>query len=330
VKVTLATNRDGGGGASQRVSGFLRRPEAPPVVFLTLLVLGLSLTTPGFLTTGNLQGILEQAAVVGMVALAVNQVILSGEIDVSTGSLLAVCAFVYGNLAMQFGGVALPLAASLGVGAVVGALNGLLSTKGRVPSIITTLGALFILRGIVLLLAASQVLNLEPASRVLGLGSVGGISLSILLFGAVYLCFELLNRHSSWGRHVFAVGGNPRAARTTGLAVDRIRFWTFVAVGLSCGLAAAVFLGQVGQLQATAATGFELRVIAAVVVGGTSILGGRGSTLAPVVGAVLLGVILNALTLNNVPGTLEQLVTGALILLAITFDAIRLRLIGGR
>lgn len=304
------------------------RPEIPPLVFLIVTAAAVSLITPAFLTGPNLTSILEQVVVISIVAVAVNQVILAGEIDVSTGSLLAVCAFVYGNVALAFGGAWLPLLASLVVGGVVGLLNGLLSTVARVPSIIATLGMLFVLRGGVLLFGGSQVLNLAPQSRIFGLGNVLGVPISIVVGLAVFVLMEMLSRHSRWGRDVMAIGDNPRAAKELGLPIYSVRVRAFVASGLACGLAASVFLGQIGQLQATAATGFELKVIAAVVLGGTSIKGGYGSNAAPVVGAVLVGMILNALTLNRVPGTFELLVLGALILLAVSFDGLK-RLIAG-
>jgi ribose/xylose/arabinose/galactoside ABC-type transport system permease subunit len=171
------------------------------------------------------------------------------------------------------------------------------------------------------------VINLSPASRVFGLGGFGGVSASALALFLMFALFWLLGRHSTWGREVFAVGGNLPAAYLAGLPVSAVKLGCFIASGLACGLASAVFIGQIGQLQATAATGFELRVIAAVVLGGTSISGGRGSALAPIVGAVFVGVILNGMTLNRVPGSWEQLVVGFLILVAISFDSIRNRLL---
>jgi len=121
------------------------------------------------------------------------------------------------------------------------------------------------------------------------------------------------------------VGSNRRAADAVGLRAGFVKFRCFIATGIGCGLAGGIFAGQIGEIQATAATGFELQAIAAVVLGGTSITGGRGSTLAPLIGALLVGVILNALTLNSVPGTFEQLVLGTLILAAISIDALRFR-----
>lgn len=310
--------------------GFLSRPETPSLVFLIALVVVLAVATPAFLTFANLTSVLEQIVVVSIVALAVNQVVLAGEIDVSTGSLVAVCAFVYGNIALATGGSWIPLLGAVAMGGAIGAFNGLLSTYGRVPSIIATIGMLFILRGLVLLAAGAQVLNLAAESRVFGLGSIAGLPTSIVVLVVLILVTTMVSFHTVFGRNVYAVGGNARAARSIGLPVRQVRLLTFVFSGLSCGLAAAVLLGQIGQLQATAATGFELRVIAAVVLGGTSITGGRGSNAAPVIGAILVGVILDALTLNRVPGTYELLVLGGLILAAISFDGARLRFTGGR
>ena len=304
---------------------WLARPEMPSLIFLAVLLVVLSVTTPGFATAGNFRGVVEQVVVVSIVALAVNQVVLAGEIDVSTGSLLAVCSFVYGTLAVWLGGAWLPLCGALIVGASVGALNGLLSTYGRLPSIIATIGTLFILRGIVLLAGGAQVLNLAAGSRLFGVGAPLGLPTSIVVLLIVFLVMQRLSSHSTFGRDVYAIGGNPRAAHTVGLPIHRVRLMTFVLSGLACGLAAAVLLGQIGQLQATAATGFELKVIAAVVLGGTHISGGRGSNAAPVIGALLVGVILNALTLHRVPGSYELLVLGALILAAVSFDGFRRR-----
>lgn len=306
---------------------FLARPEGPSIVFLVVLCLALSVMVDGFLTSGNVQSILAQVSVLGIMALAVNQVILSGEIDISVGSLLAVATFAVGAVAEATGGLVLPLLAGLAVGGAVGALNGALATWARIPSIIVTLGTLSVLRGALLFVAASTVLSVPASSRVLGQGSVVGVQVSVLMLLLVFLVFEFLSRNSTWGRNVFAIGGNEKAARYAGLRVERVKFIAFVLVGLCTGFAATIFLGQIGQVQATAATGFELQVIAAVVVGGTSITGGKGSNLAPLVGAILIGVILNAMTLLSVPGTLIDLVNGALILLAISTDALRRRLL---
>lgn len=314
-----------GTGWNAAASWSLGRPEAAPLAFLVVVGILLAATTPGFATVANFRAVMGQVAVVGLVAQAGNQVILSGEIDVSVGSLLAGCSYVFGHVAIAQTGLALPLLAGIATGTLVGCVNGLLVTVGRVPSIITTLGMLLLLRGLVLVSSANGVLIAPRYARFFGLSDIGGVGLPALTLVTACILFGVLGRHSTWGRNVLAVGGNTRAARATGLPVGLVRFWAFVASGVACGFASAIFIGQTGELQATAATGLELNVIAAVVLGGTSIAGGRGSVVAPLIGAVLLGFILDALALNGVPGIYEQLVTGGLILLAICTDAVRRR-----
>ena len=304
---------------------WLSRPEIAPLLFLIVLGLLLATTTRGFVAPDNLVSIVAQVAVVGTVALACNIVILSGEIDVSTGSLLAACSMVFGTVANVTGGILLPLLAAAGLGVLVGYVNGLLVAYGRVPSIIATLGMLLILRGLLLVKGAVGVLLLPGSARTLGLDSLLGLPVPVLILAGTYLFFEVVMRNTTFGRNVLAIGSNGRAATYVGLPTGRIRLLCFVLTGLSCGIASGVFFGQIGQLQATAANGFELRVIAAVVLGGTSITGGRGSVVAPVLGAVLVGVILNGLALNAVPETFEQFVLGFLILVAISLDAARRR-----
>ena len=309
------------------LSRAIKRPEAPPLAFLVIMAILLGLTTHGFVAGSNLLSIVSQVSVVGIVSLALNQVILSGEIDVSVGSLLAACAFTFATIAHATSGLFLPLLASVVVGGAVGMLNGVIVTVGRVPSIIATLGMLLALRGVVLLLGANGILLVPNGARLLGLGAILGVPTAIVFLVLVFAVFDIANRHTEWGRDILAVGSNRRAADAVGLRAGFVKFRCFIAVGLGCGLAGGIFAGQIGEIQATAATGFELQAIAAVVLGGTSITGGRGSTFAPVIGALLVGVILNALTLNSVPGTFEQLVLGSLILAAISIDAVRFRVL---
>lgn len=299
----------------------LHRPEAASAIFLLLLVVVLVVGVPSFRNGGNLQGILSQVAVTGVVALAVNQVILTGEIDISTGSALGLTAAVAGAVAEHTGGVIFPLLTAVAVGVGVGVINGLLTTWAKVASIIVTLGTMNVIRGGLLDQAGGTVFNPPTGSRGLGTGWV-----SILLLALVGVVFAFINRHTAWGRNTIAVGGNERAAELSGVSVARVKFWTFIAVGACVGIGAMIYIGQVGQVQATAGTGFELQVIAAVVVGGTSITGGRGSTMAPVIGAILIGVILNALALLGIAGTWQSFILGALILLAISAEPIRRRI----
>ena len=310
---------------------WLVRPEAPALVFLAVLLAAFSLSSDKFLSATNLEAIVISVAVLGTIALAVNQVILCGEIDISTGSMMGLCAVAAGAVATSTGGLVLPLLAGVAVGALAGAVNGVLVTLGRIPSIIVTLGMLYALRGVILLVTGGTwITGIPSETRVFGTGSVLGIEVPVLILLTLFVVMELVSRHSTWGRNVFAVGGNRRAARFAGLPIERVRFFAFVLVGVFVGIASLIYLGRAGSVQTNTGTGLELQVVAAVVIGGTSISGGRGSSLAALTGAVLIGVILNGLILLGVPGIWQDAVLGALILLAVATDVLRRRLIGDK
>lgn len=317
-----------GDGRESVLRRFMARPEAPALVFLAVLVLALSVVADGFLRASNFESILAQVTVVGIIALAVNQVILCGEIDISMGSMLGLCAIAAGAVAVASGSLILTLLAGVAVGAASGAVNGLLVTLGRIPAIIVTLGMLYALRGVILLFTGgSWITGVPSETRILGVGTVLGLGVPVIILFVLFGVMELVSRHSTWGRDVLAVGGNRRAARFAGLPVDRIRFLTFMLVGVVVGIASVIYIGRAGSVQTNTGTGLELQVIAAVVIGGTSISGGRGSTLAALTGAVLIGVILNGMVLLGVPGVWKSAVLGGLILLAVATDVLRRRLL---
>ena len=305
------------------------RPELPPLAFLILLVGVLAFTTNGFLSGGNLMGICQQAAPIAIVALAVNQVIIAGEIDISMGSMVAVLAFIFAGIAQWTGNPWPAILATLICGGAFGSLNGFLSAYAGVPSIVATLGTLMVLRGGLLVVAGNITIYAQPAARFFGNTKVLGMPVEVLIFLLTFIAFALMSGQTAFGRHVFAVGGNARAAHDIGVPVKRVKWWTFTLVGVCAAMTAAVFVGQVAAMEANAASGFELKVIAAVVLGGTSLSGGRGSTLSPVIGALLLSVILDATALNRVPPTFESLILGVIILAAVTFVGVRARLASG-
>src|ERR687898_925078 len=268
-----------GGTIGTGLRRWMVRPEAPALVFLAVLVVAFSVSSDKFLSGSNLESIVVSVAVLGTIALAVNQVILCGEIDISTGSMMGLCAVA------------------------AGAVNGLLVTAGRIPSIIVTLGMLYALRGVILLVTGGTwITGIPPETRVLGTGRLLGLGYPVIVLLLLFMVMEVVSRHSTWGRNVFAVGGNRRAARFAGLPIGRVRFLAFVLVGVFVGIASVIYLRRAGSVQTNTGTGLELQVVAAVVIGGTSISGGRGSTLAALTGAVLIGVILNGLILLGVPG----------------------------
>ncbi len=313
------------------VRRFLVRPEAPALAFLAMLLLAFTLANDRFLTASNLESIMDSVAVLGVVALAVNQVVLCAEIDISTGSMLGLCAIAAGAVSLSTGGLLLPLLAGVAVGTLAGVINGALVTLGRIPAIIVTLGMLYALRGVILLVTGGTwITGVPEETRVLGTGTLLGISVPVLILFGLFLVMELVSRHSTWGRNVFAVGGNRRAARFAGLPIDRTRFIAFMLVGAFVGTASMIYLGRAGSVQTNTGVGLELQAVAAVVIGGTSIAGGRGSALAALTGALLIGVILNGLILLGVPGIWQDAVLGGLILLAVATDVLRRRLVGDK
>ncbi|QBI20202.1 ABC transporter permease [Egibacter rhizosphaerae] len=316
-------------GARSRWQVLAHRPESPAAIVLLVVGVLLSIIAPGFLTAANLQSVVVQSSIVALIALGVNQVVLAGEIDISMGSMLGLCAMLVGTVAVEVGGLLFPLLTGLLVGGAAGALNGFLVVKARIPAIVVGLGMLYTLRGLLLLISGGDSVSGIPLeSRILGRDEVFGLHWALILVAAAAALLAVVGRHTTWGRDVYAVGGNRGAARLTGLAIDRTRFFAFLGTGLATGLASLVYIGRTGGVQPNAGFALELEIIAAVVIGGTSIAGGRGSTFAPLVGALLVGVILNGMVLMNVPGVWQDAVLGGLILLAISADGVRRRWAG--
>ncbi len=316
--------------ATSGLRRFLQRPETPGLLFLVGMILVFSLAVDNFARLNNFHNILLQVSVIGIIALGVNLVILGGEIDISMGSLLGLAAMAAGTVAVATGSLWATLGMGIAVGVGAGAVTGLIVTKGRVPAIIVTLGMLYALRGTILLVTGgSSVSGIPMEARTLGRAEYLGIGAPVwLLLGAFLMTWALL-RHTTWGRDVLAVGGNRRAARMSGLALDRTRWLTFVISGAFVGLAAVVFVGRTAGVQPSAGLGLELEAIAAVVLGGTSIAGGRGSAASPLIGALIIGVISNAMVLQRVPGVWQSAVLGALILAAVAVDGFRTRVLQG-
>lgn len=314
------------GGAMAAVGRWTNRPEAPSIIFLILFTALISFTTSGFFTTTALLTVLVQAVPVALIGLAMNQVIIAGEIDISVGSALGVLCFVYYGVEGVTEQPWLALLVTIAAGGLIGAVNGIVTVYARIPSIMVTLGALMILRGGLLLSARNISIYAHDRTRMFGHGDLLGVPVELWICLAVFLAFELAGRLSYWGRHVYAVGGNERAARDMGIPIERVKLIAFIATGAATALAAVVIVGQVAGMAATVGGGFELKAIAAVVLGGTSLAGGRGSNLAPVVGAVLLSLILNASALHRIPPSFDLLTLGIILLGAISFVGLRQRL----
>jgi inositol transport system permease protein len=306
-----------------------------PLLFLLALMLFFSAAEPRFLSPLNLFNVMRQISITGLIALGMTFVILTGGIDLSVGSVVALAGLVAASLAKGSAGNTLSLdqatvagypvwvaagAATL-VGVAAGLLQGAAITTLNVPPFVVTLGGLSAFRGLALLYSGGGPISaFDPSYRYWGEGKLGPIPVPVLIFlGAALVCHVVL-RHTRYGRHVYAVGGNAEAARLTGLNVRAITWSVYVIVGLFAGLAGFVLSARLNSAEAVAGQGYELTVIAAVVIGGTSLFGGIGSVGGTVVGAILIGVLLNGLVLLNVSSYVQQIIVGVIIVFAVAFD----------
>jgi ribose/xylose/arabinose/galactoside ABC-type transport system permease subunit len=308
----------------------LSHPDIAALLMLAGAVLFFAVTAPGFLSLANLKGVLLSVSIVACLAIGQNLVILAGEIDVSVGSILAVAATAAGQVAVATGDLWLTLIVGLGAGLLAGTVNGAVVALTAVPSIVVTLGTLYAFRGFALLLSGNRNINEVPAGpSSLGSGDLLGIPRPVLVVLVAFVVVTLLRRNTTWGRDVIATGNNRKAAHTMGVPVNAQLFRVFALSGLLAGLGAVVYLGLLGGAQTSVGTGLELQVIAACAIGGTSIQGGRGTDAAPLIGALLIGVITNGVLILGVPGVWISCAYGACLLAAVAGDRIRVKW-GGR
>ena len=286
---------------------------------LIVLVFAVTLRDEGFLTQSNVLNIVRQTTPVTVMAVAVVFVLSAGEIDLSLGSVVALSALVTAEV-MQSQSAVLAVAAGLGVGLGVGAVNGLFVTLLRLPSFLVTLASMGLVAGL-----ARTITNLESVAvenrsfiDIFGSGNVGPIpSLALWGLGAVALG-QFLFRHQRFGAHVVATGDNVRAARATGIRVDRVRFGVLVLSGTSAAVAGILYTGRLQGASYTLGEQDVLTVIAAVVIGGTRLFGGEGSVVGALVGSLIIGTLTNGLILSGFSPSEQLIAQGVLLLLAIS------------
>lgn len=311
----------------------IRRFEGPELVLIAavaLLWIVLGLGTDTFFAASNIQNILATVAPVTIIGVGMTAVIVTAGIDVSVGSALAVVLVVVAKLLRDSGLSFVPaVGVGLVAGGLLGAVNGLLVAYGRVHAIIITFGTLNIFRFVALqIFDGKEVAGVPDTLDFLGGGAAGrsfGVPHSWLLAVLLAVGMWLYMRHIPTGRHLYAIGGNAPAARLAGIRVTRRLVFVYAVTGVFVGLAACCVIGGGGLVAQSAGTGLELQVIAAVVIGGTSIVGGRGSVLGTVFGALLVGTVTSAVTLLGWRSELTALFIGVFILLAVGADLLRER-----
>lgn len=307
--------------------------------FIFLIVLGVvfAVLEPAFLQPINIFNVLRQVSIYGLLAIGMTFVILTAGIDLSIGSLLALAGLVAaavekgstglltGAAAGESAGYGLPaaIAAAIAVGLLGGLLQGLAISKLRVPPFIVTLGGLSAFRGAALVFSKGQPISaFRPEYRFWGQGMIGPVPVPVIIFLTFAVLAFIVLRSTKYGRHIYAVGGNREAARLSGLNVDRLTMSVYVIMGFFAGLSGFILSSRLNSAEQVAGVGYELTVIAGVVIGGTSLFGGEGGIFGTVVGVLLIGVLANGLTLLNVSSYYQQIIIGLIIVFAVFFDQI--------
>jgi len=300
--------------------------EVALIVFIGLLMVLISLRNPNFLTITNFKDILLDISILAMVALAQAMIIITRGIDLSVASMLGLTAMMVSFLIKAYPETPIVLIVLLGMalGSVLGSVNGLIITVGRVPPIIATLGTLSIYRGLIFLYSNGTWINafemsagMKQLAKGVPLGLPNLVITALIVAAIVYV---FLN-HTQPGRDIYALGTNPDAAKISGIRTMRTTFMVYVIAGIICGLAGVMWASRFEAAQTNTALGFELQTVAASVIGGVSMMGGIGTVPGVLLGALLLGVIQNGLTLSGISPFWQLAVQGFLILLAVVSDS---------
>lgn len=291
------------------------------VIGLVVLSAVLWALTPHFLTIPNLLNIAQQTSINAIVAAGMTYVILSGGIDLSVGSIVALAGVVLGTVLQAGHATPAAIAAAVAVGAGCGLVNGMLVSWGRLPPFIVTLGMMSVARGGALLVTEGRpVSGFDAGFRWLATGEVGFVPAPVVITVLVYAAAHFVLTRTTFGRYVYAIGGNEEATRLSGVAVRFHKVVIYGVSGLMSALAAIILTARLNSAQPIAGMMYELDAIAATVIGGTSLMGGQGSLVGTLVGALIMGVLRNGLNLLGVSSFLQQIVIGGVIVVAVLVD----------
>lgn len=291
------------------------------VVSFVVLFVVLSIASPAFLSTRNLFNILDQSAPVGIIACAATLVIIAGGFDLSAGAIFALAGVVAAKLAVAADPI-LGMLFALVVALVFGILNGILVSGFQINPFVATLATGMMIRGLAVVITGGFLVTVaNPVYSVIGRESFLEVKYSVWIFAAVIALLWFVLARTTFGRHIYAVGGNPEAARLSGVRVGVVRTATFAISGLAAGLAGLIASSRVSTGQADAGSLIELTAIAAVVIGGTSIAGGEGAIWRTVIGVLLLALIGNGFNMLSVEPFYQDIVKGAIIVVSVAIDA---------
>ena len=293
---------------------------------VVLMALVISTMSPYFLTVGNLSNLLKQVAIIAVLAGGQTLVILSGGIDLSVGSILALSAVTIGFLIEHGHSPAVATLAGVAVGTLCGFVNGIVITKGRIAPFIATLGMMGVARGLSLVVTKGvSYMVLVPFFDFIGNGTVLGLPVPIVVVLVVFALLHVLLRRTVFGRHTYAIGGNEHVSRLEGIRVDRHKIAIYTISGFLAAVAALIMIGRLASTPPHVAKGAELEAIAAVIIGGTSFTGGVGGVETTLIGALIMAMITNALNILGISSFWQQVFIGIVIIAAVWLDNLKRR-----
>lgn len=299
--------------------------EQKSLIALLFLVVVVSFLNPNFFTVDNLLNILRQTSVNAIIAVGMTLVILTAGIDLSVGSVLALCGAFAATLVAMEVPILVAVPTALLAGAALGAISGIIIAKGKVQAFIATLVTMTLLRGVTMVYTDGRPISTGFTDTAdtfawFGTGYALGIPVPVWLMVVVFAGAWYLLNHTRFGRYVYAVGGNESATRLSGINVDRVKIGVYAICGLLAALAGIIVTSRLSSAQPTAGMGYELDAIAAVVLGGTSLMGGKGRIMGTLIGALIIGFLNNALNLLDVSSYYQMIAKAVVILLAVLVD----------
>lgn len=294
------------------------------VAFLILCAL-LAVLSPYFLTSKNIFNVLRQFSLIGILAIGQAFIIITAGIDLSVGGTVAITACLAAILTVSGMPPVIVLILTLFLGCVVGSINGLLITKIKINPFIVTMGMMSVIRGATLLLTNGLPINFESSLAYLGNGYVGLVPVPVIIMFLVVAIGYVFANNTLTGRNIYAVGNNQKAAILSGIRADRVKLLVYVIMGLLAGLCGIMLAGNLNSADPSFGTGYEMDVIAAVVIGGVSLAGGEGSIIGVIIGAALMGVLRNGFVLLGISAYWQTVTIGLVIILAVSMDSLRRR-----
>lgn len=303
-----------------------KKPWFSSIIIFAIVFIGMSVLSPStFLTMNNITNVLRQGSVYAIMAVGMTFAIMIGGIDLSQGSVLAVVGVVVGLIMKEGqGNMYLAMVAGLAVGALIGLLNGVIIGYLDVPAFIATLGTMYGMRGVALILTNAAPVGADYAPfRVLGTGYLFGIPLPVYLVALVAIVGQFILTKTAIGRYILAVGSNAEASHLSGINVRKVKVVAHIYSSVAVAIAAIMYLSRLGAAQPTAGNGYELEAVCATVIGGSSIMGGEGSIVGSAIGAMVVMVLRNGMVLLGVSTYWQQLIIGTVLVVAVIFDVLR-------